>query len=332
MKISGIHIITLLLTAPVFTQAQEPGVPAALNMLAGFSSSLERNDSTSPVHISAGFFHTLSYTQFDDEGKWGDTGEKTDLTRSAIFVSVKRALGHHLAVGFCLPWYKTSLRYTGDLYTPGRFEVEQFSDIRLFIQFHLTKNRFLFTAEGGTNIPVGNGLSEALSPAFPPGENGYLSFWGRTGVWLTFSKEWQLYGSGSYDITAPRSGAVIENGGAELLSDGQYSVIQATINPGDRMTLTSGLSRRTSSCHFSIGYLFFYQFRTTAKHIFPDTRLITDNVAGQLQHRSVLHSVYAGCFHSWKNFEAGFIVQGAVGGFRSWGEFLTSAITSYNLK
>lgn len=332
MKISGIYILTWLLTVPVLSQAQEPGVPAVLHTLEGFSTDRLLSDSAAPVQISAGFFHTLSYTQFDKEGKWNDAGDKTDLSRSALFVSVKRSLGNHLAVGFCLPWYKTNLRYTGDLYTPGRFEVEQFSDIRLFIQFHFVTQRILFSAEGGTNIPVGNGLSEALYPAFPPGENGYLTFWGRTGIRIAFTGQWQLYGSVSYDISAPRSGAVIENDGAKLLSGGQYSVIQATINPGDRISFTGGLGRKISLYRLSLGYTFLYQFSTTAQHIFPETETISENISNLLQQRSVLHTVHAGCFRSWDDIEAGIIIQGAVGGFRSWGELLTSAMISYNFK
>ncbi|HBZ67644.1 MAG TPA: hypothetical protein DEO70_12475 [Bacteroidales bacterium] len=324
-----IHI-WFLITAIVSLQAQEPGIPSALYTTSG--SVLSMTDSMPPLQITAGFYHTIPLAQFNNQGDWTQQGDASDLYRTAIFFALRRSLDKHFTVGICVPWYRTSLTYHGTKHPPGNYGISQVSDIRLLLAYHFKTGRFLVSSEIGTNVPVGNGLGEALHPAFPPGENGYWTLWGKTTAWLKINGEMALYGMFSYDFITPRSGALVEGSGALLLSDSTTDVIQGTIHPGDRITLNAGIVRRFSNNEIFLGYGFLYKSSAFVNNLIPDDERTINLVNYSISHRSLLHTVHSGCFHNWKQMKGGFMIQMGVGGNGSWSEFLLSGIISYNLK
>jgi hypothetical protein len=327
MRWFKINIVHVILALPMICLSQEPGIPSPLHTVA--MSSIR--DTTETVRITAGSISSFSYTTFDKQGKWQQQSERNHLSRIAFFVAVKRSLGKYFEVGFCLPWYHSSLRYNGMYYQQGTYTVEQISDIRLFTGFHLSLKRTILLLEAGTNIPIGNGLPTALHPAFPPGENGYLSFWGKAGFLIAATNTLTVFQQTSIDMRAPRSGAIIDTESLPGSFPGNLQVIQATIKPGDRLVFQTGITSRRNLWSFSFGYSFLYQFQSKAQNIFPETTTDQNFANQNLAPRSVLHTLYAAAFLQWNKFYAGFTTLGSPGGFNSWGEWTNALTISFKI-
>lgn len=325
-----LHICFLFITI-LPGQAQEPGIPSALYSTAGASSVLTTADSLRQLQISAGFYQTTPLASFNTGGDWTQQGEASELNRTSVFIALRRTLDKHFTVGICVPWYKTTLLYHGTKHPPGKYRVEQISDIRLFITYHLKTGPFLLSSETGTNIPVGNGLGEALHPTFPPGENGYWTLWGKVSTWMKVNHRMAVYGMVSYDFIAPRSGALVEGSGALFLTDSALNVIQGTIHPGNRITLNAGIVHQFNNYEASLGYGFLYKYETQINNLIPDDDQTINMVNNLIPGRSLLHTVHSACFRNWKYIRGGFMIQMGVGGNRTWSEFLISGIISYNL-
>lgn len=308
--------------------AQEPGIPAAL-MTA--SSCCSFNDSVSAVKVTAGAFQAMSLARFDANGNWITKGEYQHLIRTSVFVSIKRPLGKYFEAGFCLPWYRSSIQYSGKSYQTGTYSIEKISDIRLFLGFHTHWHSTSLSLEGGTNIPIGNGLPTAFHPAFPPGENGYLTFWVKGQANLKLSHQWVLYTSSSLDMIAPRSGAILDRSLFAGFITQTDEVVQATIKPGNRIVFSAGVGKHLRQWSFGGGYSLFYQFPTSAENIYP----VNDNnlalAAAISPSRRVLHTAHAVAFRRWNRFGTSLMIQGAAGGFNAWGEWLTALAISFNL-
>lgn len=329
----AIHtIIALVWYASVAAWAQEPGVPLALQAIAGGAGQRGTGDSVATVHVSTGFYQTLPPSWIDAAGHGTQQGEVQRLHRTAVFVSVNRPLGRHFSAGFCLPWYRTSVEYTGKAHPKGNYGVEKISEMRLYLDYHYAVGVFRLLAESGTNIPVGNGLPSALHPAFPPGENGYWSLWVKAGLRMKARSNLDLYALMSYDFTVARSGALLEGADAILFTSGAAALLQATIDPGDRVGFTTGAVLWMQRYELSLGYGFLYRYPKTAVNILPETGLTDATGYLTLMPRSVLHSVHSGCFRTWKDFRAGVMIQAGVGGFNSWSEVLMSGLISYNIQ
>lgn len=325
-------IVALVCFATVATRAQEPGVPLALQAVAGAIFQGCAGDSSATLHVNTGFYQTIPLSWIDSHGHGTLQGSETELYRTALFVSVNRSLGRHFSAGFCLPWYRTSIVYSGNAHAHGQYMVEKISEIRLYLDYHYAARSFRLVAESGTNIPVGNGLPSALHPAFPPGENGYWSIWIKAGLRMKAHANLDLYSLLSYDYNAPRSGAMVEGADALLYTSGAVSLLQATVDPGDRLGFAAGAVLMVPRYELSLGYGFLYKFQKTARSILPEITAMNPIEPLTLMPRSVLHSVHMGCFRTWHEFRAGVMVQAGVGGFNAWSEVLMSGLISYNIQ
>lgn len=331
MKNRPLLYICLLFSSILTVHGQEPGIPSALYTIAGTGSVLVPADSLRKLQITTGFYQTIPLATFNSQGDWTQLGETSDLYRTSVFIALRRNLDKHFTVGICIPWYKTTLSYRGSKLPAGKYSVEQISDIRLLLAYHLKAGSFLFSSETGTNIPVGNGLGEAFHPAFPPGENGYWTIWGKISTWLKIDHRMAIYGMASYDFIAPRSGALVEGRGALFLTDSTLNVIQGTIHPGDRLSLNAGIVRQFNKYEASIGYGFLYKYGIRVSNLIPDDDQTINMVNNLISGRSLLHTVHSSCFRNWKHARGGLMIQMGVGGNKSWSEFLISGIISYNL-